>query len=421
MEVLKNKGINGLRYLERYTKTDMVYLVKGGFWSIFSQIIVTVSTLLLAMAFAYFISKETYGQYKFILSLANILGVFTLTGLGTAVMKSVTGGFEGTLNDIFWKNIKWSVLFFLVILGISIYYFVNENISLAISILVVGSFSPFIASTNLYNSFLVAKKDFKRSSIYFNLIGNVFPAFCLFITMLITNKPIWFVAVYFTSNTLIGLILYLRVLKIYKPNDKVDSGALGYSKHLSIINILGTIVDNIDQVLVFHYIGPAQLAIYNFAIAIPNQIKGPMKGLASLIFPKFAERSDKEIRHGMKNKYFLLFISSIVIIITYIVLAPYIFHILFPKYTDSIFYSQIFVFYFLGMISSPAEVYLIIRERIKEQYIGTILGTIIQIVLLFVGILYWGLIGLVLARVITKICWSTTNILLYNRASRETT
>ena len=73
------------------------------------------------------------------------------------------------------------------------------------------------------------------------------------------------------------------------------------------------------------------------------------------------------------------------------------------------------------MISSPAEVYLIIRERIKEQYIGTILGTIIQIVLLFVGILYWGLIGLVLARVITKICWSTTNILLYNRASRETT
>ena len=116
MEVLKNKGINGLRYLERYTKTDMVYLVKGGFWSIFSQIIVTVSTLLLAMAFAYFISKETYGQYKFILSLANILGVFTLTGLGTAVMKSVTGGFEGTLNDIFWKNIK-KVLFVFLVLG----------------------------------------------------------------------------------------------------------------------------------------------------------------------------------------------------------------------------------------------------------------------------------------------------------------
>ncbi len=419
MEELKNKGVQSLLWIEKYTKTDMVYLAKGSFWNIFAQIITTISTLLLAVAFAHFISKETYGEYKYILSLANILGVFTLTGLGTAVMKSVIQGYEGTLNDIFWKNIKWSVLFFLITFGISIYYFVNGNISLAISMLVVGSFSPFFSSSNLYNSYLVAKKDFRRSSIYFNLIGNLFPSFCLFMTMLVTNKPVWFILVYFASNTLIGLTLYIQVLKIYKPNKKVDDGALGYSKHLSFIGILGSVADNIDQILVFHYIGPVQLAIYNFAIAIPNQIKGLMKGLASLIFPKFAERTDKEIISGMKNKYILMFISSIIIIITYIVTAPYIFHIFFPKYMDSVFYSQVFVLYFLGMTSMPAEVYLVVKEKIKEQYIGTISGTIIQVGLLFIGILWWGLLGLVIARVVTKILWSVTGVLLYNSASKK--
>ena len=112
MEKLKDKSLKVLRSLESYTKTDMVYLTQGGFCAVFSQIIVSCGTFLLAIAFAHFVSKESYGQYKYVLSLAGILGTFTLNGLGTAVVKSVAEGFEGTLRYAFWENIKWSVLFF---------------------------------------------------------------------------------------------------------------------------------------------------------------------------------------------------------------------------------------------------------------------------------------------------------------------
>ncbi len=419
MEKLKEGGIKALRFVERYTKTDMVYLAKGGFWTIFSQVMASTASFLLAIAFAKFISKEAYGQYKYILSLASILGTFTLTGLGTGVLRAVNRGYEGTMHYAFWKNIRWSVLFFLITLFTSIYYFVNGNSLLGTAILVVGCFMPFWNSTNYYNSFLVAKKDFRRSAIYFSTLGNIFPALCIFATILLTNNPIWLVTTYFISNTLIGLILYIRVIKLYKPNKEVDNESIEYSNHLSILGIIGAITDNIDQILVFHFIGPVQLAIYNFAVAIPSQIKGPMKGLASLILPKFVERDDREIRHSMNNKVLVLLLSSLVIIGVYILAAPYIYHLFFPNYSDSIIYSQIFSFSLVAFIAIPADTYFTAKIKVKEQYFAIIGGFVIQIVLLFLGLLWGGLMGLVVAHTVTKLLWAIQSILLYEWSSRH--
>jgi O-antigen/teichoic acid export membrane protein len=402
-------------------KTDVMYLAKGSFWNILSQIIVSSSTLLLAIAFARFSSKETYGQYKYILSIANILGTFTLTGFGTAVVQAVSGGHEGTLRYAFWKNIQWSIPFFLGCLGTSIYYFVNANTSFGVAFLFIGSLSPFISSTNLYNAYLSAKKDFKRSAIYYNIIGNLFPALCIFVTIFLTQKPLMLVIVYFVSNALIGIILYKRVVDLYKPNDSVDSGALSYTKHLSFLGVLGSLADNIDQILVFHYIGAAQLAVYNFAIAIPSQVKGPLKGLSGLMFPKFVEREEKDIKAGIRNKYLLLFLASICIIVAYIFAAPYVFKFLFPKYSSSIFYSQLFSISLLWMVSIPAETYFVAKKKIKEQYIINILDASIQIVLFYLGVLWYGILGLIIAQIVTKITQGIVRMIVYEVTSKKHT
>lgn len=420
MEELRNRGVQGLRWMEQYTKTDMVYLARGGFWAIFGQIIVSLGTFLLAIAFAHFVSKEAYGEYKYVLSIASILGTFTLNGIGLAVTKSVADGFEGTLNYAFWKNIKWSILFFVMTFGLSVYYFINGNSGLGTSLVLVGCLSPFWSSTNLYNAYLIAKKDFKRSAVYYNIIGNIFPSICIFIAILLTNKPFYLVTVFFVSNTLIGFILYARTVKLYKPNNKVDTGTIGYSKHLSFMGILGGLAANIDQVLIFHYIGAVQLAIYNFASAIPSQVKGPIKSLASLIFPKFTERSEVEIRAGMKNKFILLFVANVVMVSAYIISAPYIFRIFFPNYMEAVLYSQILSVSLLGFISIPAETYFMAKEKIKEQYIANISTSILQIVVMFVFVSWLGLLGVVIARVIIRILGSIINIVLYEKSRIQT-
>jgi O-antigen/teichoic acid export membrane protein len=413
MDRFNTKLYTLLRKSERFFKTDMVYLLKGSFWVTSSQLIVSISTFLLAIAFAHFVSKDAYGQYKYVLSIASILGTLTLSGLGTALTRSVVEGYEGTLQHAFWKNIKWSIPFFLISLGASIYYYAHGNSSLGLAMLAIGSLSPVIASSNLYSSYLTAKKDYRRNALYFDLIGNIFPYLCLVATMIISGKPLWLVTTYFVSNAFVGTVLYFRVLKIYQPNDKIDSHFLGYGKHLSLMNVLNVIANNIDQILVFHYIGAAQLAIYNFATALPNQIKGPLKGLDNLMFPKFAAREDGQIREGMRYKFMWFTIFGIIVTTLYIVFTPFIFHIFFPKYNDAIFYSRIFSVSLLGMAFGPAGTYLAAKKKIKEQYIINISSAVLQIILVTIGIIWWGLFGLIIARVLTRLTGGLLTEILY--------
>ena len=44
------------------------------------------------------------------------------------------------------------------------------------------------------------------------------------------------------------------------------------------------------RILAFHYLGAVELAIYSFAIAPPEQIKGVFKFLGTLALPKFSKR-----------------------------------------------------------------------------------------------------------------------------------
>jgi len=421
MQELKQKTHNALRWSEKYTKTDMIYLARGGFWSVTSQIILSISAFLLAIAFAHFASKEVYGEYKYILSLASILATFSLSGLGSSLIRSITLGYEGTLQYAFWKNIKWSIFVFTASLCVAVYYFLNDNLSLALAMLVVGSLSPIISSTNLYNSLLIAKKDFRRSAIYFMIIGNLFPAACLLFVMSMTSSPLWLVATYFGSNALIGVFLYKRIVSIYKPNKLIDDKSLMYAKHVSLINILTGIANNIDQILVFHYIGAAQLAIYNFAIAIPNQTKGPLRSIGTLMFPKFVERPENEIRAGMKYKFISLFFFGLAMAIVYIIIAPYIYKFLFPKYLDSVLYSQIFSISLIAITFNPADIYLAAKKKVREQYINNVVTAVFQIIATSVGVIFYGLIGLIVARVISRVASSLISLTLYQYAIRNTT
>jgi O-antigen/teichoic acid export membrane protein len=320
MDNLRTKTYNLLRKSEKYFKTDMVYLAKGGSWLTFGQIASAIITFLLAIAYANFLPKEIYGTYKYILSIAGILGAFTLTGMGTTVVRSVAQGFEGVLKSAFWTQLKWSVLMILISFFFAIYYFINDNYILAVSLLIIGAFSPIIQGASLYNSFLNGKKEFKIKAIY-GVLRGLIPALFILITITLTNNPIVLIFIYFISTATINFYFYIRTIKKLRPNDKIDKNAINYGKHLSVMNILSTIAGNLDKILMWHFLGPSQLAIYSFALAIPNQLKGVFKNIPALAFPKFSEKPTSEIKKTLPGKLvkFLLLLSFIVII--YIITA----------------------------------------------------------------------------------------------------
>ena len=411
-----------LRWSERYTKTDMVYLARGGFWSAVGQTSAILTTLALALVVGRFLPKEIYGEYKYIVSIVALLSTFSLTGLGQAVFQSVTRGFDGALEEGFWVNLRWSIGIFLGALALALYYFAVHNTTLALGILIGGSLSPLLTSANLSSAFLGAKKDFARQAIYFDIIENLIPVTALIATIFILPNTLTIVAVYFISNTLVTLWLYRRTIRVYKPDTRqADSGTLTYAKHLSLMGIFSGIASNIDQILLFHFTGAAPVGVYNFATAVPDQAKGPLKTLDTMTQARFAAREATDIHASIHNKMFWIFVSTALGVIIYLAAAPYLFALLFPRYVEAVSYSQIYALSLFAATVSPAASYLSVKKKVKHLYVNTIVSALLQIVLLTLGVIVSGLLGLIIARVLIRLGGALVTLVLYYHAIRSDT
>ena len=418
MSALKSRLIALLHWGEKYTKTDMVYLASGGFLSLISQVAALAGALALAAMVSRYVPKTAYGEYKYILSLIALLSSFSLNGIGGAVLQSAAQGFDSALQKGFRANLRWSFVIFTGALGMALYYFFAGNATLAAEILIGGSLSPFIASASLFSPYLAGKKDFVHQTL-FSIGDNLIPTGLMIGTVLLTSSPLALVAVYFVSNTLAALFFYRRTQIIYaKRVQKHDETMLRYSKHLSVMGIVGGIAENIDQILLFHFVGGAQLAIYNFAIALPNQIKTPIKNIDAMLQARFVHRTAKEIGGGMRNKIVWFFIAMTAIAAVYIFVAPYVFRFLFPQYLESVRYSQIFILWILPFAFDPFTSYINSRKNLKALYTSTTAYSLSKIVLLFFGVLFWGLMGVIIARVVTQFLVVIYTYPLYRRVLR---
>lgn len=416
MAEFKEKIIRFLRWSERYTKTDMVYLASGASFSVIGQGAGLVAAFILAIAVGHFVPKEVYGTYKFIQSVVNILVLFSLTGISGAVFQSAAQGYDGALRKGFWQNIKWSILVFVLGLVVAGYYVLNGNTTIAIGILIGASLSPFIASASLFGPFLGGKKDFRRQMIY-GVVDNVIPIAIFIGVVSLTSDPVVLVATYFVTNALAALFFYNRTVTIYHATlNKQDTEFGTYSKHLSALGIIGGIADRIDQILLFHYVGAAQLAVYNFAIAIPDQVRGPVKNLSSMIQAQFAIRPTTEIRQGLWHKAFLLFLLALVVTGVYVLAAPYIFTIFFPKYAEAIQFSRIYALWILTIPLDPFTTYLSAKKKTGRLYAIYIFASVTQVASMLIGVIFWGLIGLILARVIARLIMGIAGYFLYRGA-----
>jgi O-antigen/teichoic acid export membrane protein len=404
MKVLRNIAYKALRYTERYTKTDMVYLTRGGFWLTLGQAASAICSFAIAIIFARYLSKDVYGNYKYILSLAGLLGAFTLTGISTAMSRSVTKGFEGSLIYAVKISLKWSFISSMISLCCSVYYYLNDNIPLSISLLIISLFSPIISGFSMYDSYLSGKKDFRLSAI-FQVLLNFSTSALLILAVTngsIQKNPVLLVLAYFVFNAIVVCVLFTITLHIHKPNREIDPTMTSYGKHLSIINMLNVVAAKIDSILIFHYLGAINLAIYSFAIAIPEQMKGVVKNLTQLSFPKFAGKSLNEINTSFGHKFFIMSCVLVIAVIAYILATPLIFHILFPQYVESIVYSKIYALSLLGSLASlPLNVFESHADK-DVLYKVNVFGAILQIATLAILVPFYGIMGAVVARIITR-------------------
>lgn len=398
------KLITLLRWSEKYTKTDMVYLGTNGFWIGVGQLATVLNTLIIMYLFTNYVPMETYGQYKFILSVAGILLLSSLGGFSTALIRfsSRTGNI---LSFTFRIQLMFGVIGSLAASGISLYYYLNDNHIFTIAFLIVALFVPLLESLNLYRYFLQGKQNFKYAEMY-NALTHLIAALVLGATILVTDNLLAYVTSYFLAFIIPRTFFFLKTNYQYPSQTNIDTTTqeevVYYGKHFSVMSALQTLSVHIDKILIFHFLGAAPVAIYALSTAIPDSIKGILKNFSFVIFPKFAQSTPRDAQKQLGKILFLYGSLVTLITIIYIITSPRIFTLLFPLYTDSIFFSQIYSITVLATMSVIPSTFLNAHAQTRTLYYFHIVTVTVRLISVGFGIYFFGLLGAVVARVLTR-------------------
>ena len=403
-----------LKKSERYTQTDMIYLAKGGFWLTLGQIISTAASFLLAIAFANLLDPVTYGNYKYVLSLAGILSISTLIGMRTAITQATARGFEGSFYSGFKEKLKFGVLGSIIAIGLAGYYFLRGNYILPIPLLLTAIFLPITHASGVYGSFLLGKKLF-NVQVKYNTLTKVISTLSLILTLFLTKNLFWLIAVYFISNAFLNYFFYLITRKKNQPNKKEHPETLSYGKHLSLMTVISGVANHLDKIFLFTLMGSGQLAIYSFAMLVPNQIISILKNINVLALPKFSIKSKQEIKTTLIQKFWKLLFLIATIIAAYIILAPYFYKIFFPQYLASVPYSQLLIFSLIGYSSILFTTSFEAKVKKKELYLLQTLPSFVRILFLIFLIPIFGIWGVVATVVITKIFTLILSLILFRK------
>lgn len=402
-----------LKKSEKWTKTDMIYLAEGGFWLTLGKIISSLSGLLLAIAFANLITKEDYGTYKYALSIVSLLTIPTLSGINTALNRSIAQGNDKSFFNSLKTKIKWgSIGGVLSLLLAGYYYFYKEDTVLTFCFLISSLFIPFMDSIMAYQSILIGKKKFKMLSTQ-NAIINSLSAIIMIAVLFFTKNLFAVLFSYFISHTTLRFIFLLFTIKKIKLNKNEDKSVISYGKHLSLMGVIGTISSQIDKILIFQFLGGTDLAIYSLAITMPEQARMFLKNINVLVIPKMSQNISLKKKDILK-KIKVFFIVLLPTMLLYIILAPLIYKTFFPEYLDSIFYSQLFA---LSLFSIPFTSlgisYLTAQKEEKKLYSISVWSSIANIILLFGGIYFFGLLGAIISRIFYHLFYSA---LIYKKS-----
>jgi O-antigen/teichoic acid export membrane protein len=175
------------------------------------------------------------------------------------------------------------------------------------------------------------------------------------------------------------------------------------------MGVISRTTDSLDQLLLWHFAGPVQVAVYSLAFAPMREIRAMAENIFPLLFPKYATKTVPEMKRNAPLRIFQFFIISAGVAALYIIAAPYLFHYVFPKYASSIFTSQLLAVALIFQPKGIVETMLYAQGNAKLRYITVITTQIAKAIFWIILIPLYGANGAVAGIILSD----ATSALMY--------
>lgn len=393
-------------------QTDMRYLVKGFSSLMSSGIVGSLSRFVVSLALANWLTQEAFGTYTYILTTIELCAIFVLSGVNTALSQSVAKGFEGSMPTALKTVVKWGSIGSLMALIIGGYYFLQGNLLLGKAFIALAFFIPFYKSLGMFSNFLNGKKLFGTCGKYESLF-HITTALTFITVIYFTKNLLIILIAFFLTKTAMNGILFWYTQKKHKSNTKIDPNMISYGKHLSFIRIFASGASRADKLILWHALGPVQVAIYTIAMAPLSLLQLPIQKIAMVAFPKLVEKNQEQLQKTLPLKILKTGGIMAIIVLIYIVLAPYFFTLFYPQYSTSIIYAQVIA---LAGILSVKKILITALEARKEKrklYFGKALETTSNILGYAILGFMFGIWGIIAATLLTEVITTITYYRLF--------
>lgn len=410
------KTVSGiLSFLEKKSKTNLRKIGQQWSWLMLGKIVGALVALLLASAYANYLTPEQYGTYKYILSVFAIVAVFTLLGMEDASQRSIARGRDAAFWDTLKLRLAFGTLTLLSSLGIGVYYTMHQNYELGLIFILSAPFLIALSTTSHYNSLLMGRQLFKQISIN-NVIIKICSAVVIIIAVILTSNLYWLIAAFLFSGIVFSFFGFIHTNKKYPLNNIHDPEARSYGKHMSILSIISIATNQAAPFLLWHFLGPVQLAIYAFALAAVSQMRGVFKLLTTtMAFPKLAKLETHILKASLPKKVLIAHCISVPMAILLALIIPYLYYFLFPTYLESIIYAQVMT---LLLAFSPMRLYstaLMAHGSPRSIHTYSIINSVSLLGGMVVLIPLFGIWGVIYANIMTQTITNSVVFYLFKK------
>ncbi len=392
---------------------DVGYVATNSLWLYASTFVSALSAFVVAVVFARVLTPTNYGIYRFIHSVGGIISSFSLSGMNNAISQATARGDNIAMLVGVRYAFRWNVVVLVLGVSLSVYYYVQENSLLSVGIALLSFAYPFYLTYKLYAAYLVGLQNFKHLA-FIHAVEAMLLTIVLVSAVFLINNPAVLIGIYYTTHLLFTYVLFRFFERTLLSDAALPENRplFSYALHGSLMNVINPISYHIDKIVVFHYLGAAELAVYALAKAMPDQLK-TLVNLSPLMIPRFAQRSASQISDSFWRKVGWLTAYSTLIVTAYYFVAPYLYTLFFPTYPESIFYSQLYAISLITVGASiPTAIYTA-HKKIKLLYFQTNIQPLLRICLIVVLGYHFGILGIIAAITISRVLYMIASYVMF--------
>ena len=344
--------------------------------------------------------KEVVGSYNYILSVLTIVSITTLPGMNTALIRAIARGYEGSLRSMMRLKLLFGSIGSLISLCFGIGYLAHGQTALGYTFLVAA---PLIPMTDTWSemaySFFQGKKNFRKTMLLSILCQAIFSLPSLAV-LFFTHSLVIIAGSFFVFQTIGGLVVY----SFAKPaNYERDASSERFGYHLTVMGAPRIVAFNIDTLIVWYLLGPIAVAIYTFAVTPFNKLE-QLIPIGQLSLPDLSStHPNADMKKKLIRRTFLMVGLMMPVVLMGIIISPYFFALIFPKFPASVLLFQMML---VALLTTP---FVLLKTGLtawghqKELYINEFSFPIAKIALMAVLGIAFGMIGIVAGVIIARI------------------